>query len=627
MGVGLAVADPDRRHARPRGPAPRGDEAARRAQLVPAELARVDPARAHDAPPEPEPEPVEERELVAVERRSRRRYRGARLMAGAALLLTSAPCASASSPEAATAPASTRSSAPSSARASTPTGTSSWASATAGPACSRARRWTSRSRRTRGILHRGGTILGSSRTNPYKDDGRRRRRCARRSQARNRRRADPDRRRGHARRRRAGSRDDGIDVVGVPKTIDNDLAGTDFTFGFQTAVQIATDAIDRLHTTAESHNRVMVVRGDGPPRRLDRRPLRAWPAAPTRSSSPSARSTSTRCARTCAAATHRAARSRSSSSPRAPRRRTGGRDPDHETKDAFGHVRLGGIAVQLEHEIEERTGLRDAHDDPRPRPARRHAGRLRPRARRRASASPPSMRRPRGDFGDDGRAARHRDRDACRSTRRSPSPSWSTRSSTRRPRCSSASALAVPIVLIGLNLRPLFASLPPLVHDVRADLGLSAAAAGLLTTGPLLCLGILAPLGPRIARRMPVERLLVACALATAVGCGARGLGGTLRAVRRHAAGRRGDRARPGRNTRAHTRARGRGRSHRRVQHVARERRDRRRVHRDPARAGAERLAGRARDLGLPALLAAAVWVPPRAAATMRCARRSRTRC
>ncbi len=48
-------------------------------------------------------------------------------------------------------------------------------------------------------------------------------------------------------------------MVGVPKTIDNDIGATDFTFGFQTAVQIATDAIDRLHTTAESHNRVMVV--------------------------------------------------------------------------------------------------------------------------------------------------------------------------------------------------------------------------------------------------------------------------------------------------------------------------------------------------------------------------------
>jgi ATP-dependent phosphofructokinase / diphosphate-dependent phosphofructokinase len=51
----------------------------------------------------------------------------------------------------------------------------------------------------------------------------------------------------------------GFPVVGVPKTIDNDMAGTDMTFGFQTAVQICTDAIDRLHTTAESHDRVMVV--------------------------------------------------------------------------------------------------------------------------------------------------------------------------------------------------------------------------------------------------------------------------------------------------------------------------------------------------------------------------------
>ena len=75
--------------------------------------------------------------------------------------------------------------------------------------------------------------------------------------------------------------EDGIPVVGVPKTIDNDLAATDFTFGFQTAVQIATDAIDRLHTTAESHNRVLVVRGHGPPRRLARASTPASPAAPT----------------------------------------------------------------------------------------------------------------------------------------------------------------------------------------------------------------------------------------------------------------------------------------------------------------------------------------------------------
>jgi phosphofructokinase-like protein len=111
---------------------------------------------------------------------------------------------------------------------------------------------------TRGILPRGGTILRSSRTNPFKrDDG-------------------PERiaenlrtlnlegliaiggedTLGAAARLHA---EHGLPVLGVPKTIDNDLGGTDMTFGFDTAVQIATDAIDRLHTTAESHNRVMIV--------------------------------------------------------------------------------------------------------------------------------------------------------------------------------------------------------------------------------------------------------------------------------------------------------------------------------------------------------------------------------
>ena len=52
---------------------------------------------------------------------------------------------------------------------------------------------------------------------------------------------------------------EGVHVIGVPKTIDNDLGATDVTFGFDTALQIATDAIDRLHTTAESHNRILVV--------------------------------------------------------------------------------------------------------------------------------------------------------------------------------------------------------------------------------------------------------------------------------------------------------------------------------------------------------------------------------
>ncbi len=109
----------------------------------------------------------------------------------------------------------------------------------------------------RGILPRGGTILGSSRTNPFKlDNG--------------------------VERIKENLASDGVDalvaiggedtlgvatkladlgvhVVGVPKTIDNDLSGTDFTFGFDTAVNIATEAIDRLHTTAESHHRVLVV--------------------------------------------------------------------------------------------------------------------------------------------------------------------------------------------------------------------------------------------------------------------------------------------------------------------------------------------------------------------------------
>ncbi len=111
---------------------------------------------------------------------------------------------------------------------------------------------------TVGILTRGGTILGASRTNPYADgaDGTAVVRAALE-------------RHGIGVLIVVGGDDtlgvalqlhgDGVSVVGVPKTIDNDLGGTDVTFGFQTAVQIVSDAIDRLHTTAESHNRVMVV--------------------------------------------------------------------------------------------------------------------------------------------------------------------------------------------------------------------------------------------------------------------------------------------------------------------------------------------------------------------------------
>ncbi|WP_329130906.1 6-phosphofructokinase [Streptomyces sp. NBC_01476] len=110
----------------------------------------------------------------------------------------------------------------------------------------------------RGILPRGGTILGSSRTNPLKAEG------------------GVDRVRANLAENDVealiviGGEDTlgvaaelheqhGIPCVGVPKTIDNDLSATDYTFGFDTAVNIATEAIDRLHTTAESHMRVLVV--------------------------------------------------------------------------------------------------------------------------------------------------------------------------------------------------------------------------------------------------------------------------------------------------------------------------------------------------------------------------------
>jgi 6-phosphofructokinase 1 len=110
---------------------------------------------------------------------------------------------------------------------------------------------------TRGILPRGGTILGSSRTNPLKVDGGVERITANLASL------------GVDGLIAIGGEDTlgvatrlaeiGVRVVGVPKTIDNDLNATDYTFGFDTAVQIAVDAIDRLHTTAESHHRVLIV--------------------------------------------------------------------------------------------------------------------------------------------------------------------------------------------------------------------------------------------------------------------------------------------------------------------------------------------------------------------------------
>jgi MFS transporter, CP family, cyanate transporter len=82
------------------------------------------------------------------------------------------------------------------------------------------------------------------------------------------------------------------------------------------------------------------------------------------------------------------------------------------------------------------------------------------------------------------------------------------------------------VVLAGANMRTVFASLPPLLQDVRDDLGLSAAAAGLLTTAPVLCFGVLAPLAPPLVRRVPIERIIAGCAVLTAAGAALRGVAG-----------------------------------------------------------------------------------------------------
>jgi phosphofructokinase-like protein len=109
----------------------------------------------------------------------------------------------------------------------------------------------------RGILPRGGTILRSSRTNPLgREDGLQRVRDTFSARS-----LDALIAIGGEDTLGVASRlhQEGLPVVGVPKTIDNDLGATDLTFGFDTALHIATEAIDRLHTTAESHNRILVV--------------------------------------------------------------------------------------------------------------------------------------------------------------------------------------------------------------------------------------------------------------------------------------------------------------------------------------------------------------------------------
>jgi 6-phosphofructokinase 1 len=202
----------------------------------------------------------------------------------------------------------------------------------------------------RGILPRGGTILGSSRTNPFKIDGGVEKIKANLAEL------------GVDALVAIGGEDTlgvatklsdlGVNVVGVPKTIDNDLNATDFTFGFDTAVNIAMEAIDRLHTTAESHHRVLVVEVMG--RHAGWIALHAGiadvvliPEQPFDIE------------KVCA---HVEERFKSHYSPiivvseGAVPVEGGDMTMVSGEKDAFGHVRLGGIGDRLAKEIEDRTG-------------------------------------------------------------------------------------------------------------------------------------------------------------------------------------------------------------------------------------------------------------------------------
>jgi 6-phosphofructokinase 1 len=208
----------------------------------------------------------------------------------------------------------------------------------------------------RGILPRGGTILGSSRTNPFKAAGPGRNGVERIKDNMAGLGVDALVAIGGEDTLGAAARlhQEGINVVGVPKTIDNDLSATDYTFGFDTAVNIAMEAIDRLHTTAESHHRVLIVEVMGrhagwialhaglagganviliPERPFDIDKVCAWVEHRFQ----------TRYAPIVVVAE--------------------GAHPANEDLtvsggqlDSFGHVRLGGVGQHLASEIEKRTG-------------------------------------------------------------------------------------------------------------------------------------------------------------------------------------------------------------------------------------------------------------------------------
>jgi phosphofructokinase-like protein len=205
-----------------------------------------------------------------------------------------------------------------------------------------------------GILHLGGTILGTSRTNPFKREG------------------GPQRVLQTLQENSIGAVvaiggedtlgvakklfDLGVKVVGCPKTIDNDLSGTDYTFGFDTAVSIATEAVDRLHTTAEAHNRVIVCEVMG--RHAGHIALHSGMAGgadviliPERPIVVD---------EVCQHVRTRLARGKRFSIvvvAEGAQLQRGKDEVQSQDLDEFGHVRLGGIGNYLAKEIERRTGV------------------------------------------------------------------------------------------------------------------------------------------------------------------------------------------------------------------------------------------------------------------------------
>jgi phosphofructokinase-like protein len=205
----------------------------------------------------------------------------------------------------------------------------------------------------RGILPRGGTILGSSRTNPFKEEGGPER-LAENLKAEG---VDGLIAIGGEDTLGAASRlhtEAGIPVVGVPKTIDNDLGATDYTFGFDTAVNIAMEAIDRLHTTADSHHRVLIVEVMG--RHAGWIAFHAGLAGGANVILIPEQAFDVE--KVCELVGRRFASRFAPIVVVAEGAEPVGGMPnqDDAPTDAFGHVRLGGIGHWLEGEIERRTG-------------------------------------------------------------------------------------------------------------------------------------------------------------------------------------------------------------------------------------------------------------------------------